>query len=281
MMINRLKGICRSNRLGFHILSNITTNNAIRLNPSLVTKFRPFSVSSIKYQDEVSKNLQQVIQKNYEEETQIDSENDILKELNQYLDKNGFIAKNKSNDSKTELIKNINNETIVHIYFNASEIVESESFLKTEEEETEEYEGFTISNDSNSNPLDNYESDGQNHFIQFGIVIENLITKKSLSAGCLMSSPSSTPLFLLSELSINDTELTLSETPEDSYIKELNYNGPTFNSLDQQLQSDFELYFNELGINRELVQFIFDYSYCIENKDYIKWLDQMNSFFKN
>lgn len=58
-----------------------------------------------------------------------------------------------------------------------------------------------------------------------------------------------------------------------------NYTGPSFNSLDERLQSEFTDFFTSLGINEELMSFMNVLSVDKDQRLYLKWLKNVNNFF--
>ncbi|KZO95445.1 mitochondrial glyco protein [Calocera viscosa TUFC12733] len=58
------------------------------------------------------------------------------------------------------------------------------------------------------------------------------------------------------------------------------YIGPQFDNLDVQVQEEFEKYIQERGINEELAAFIPDFAEYKEQKEYVKWLDNVTNFIE-
>ena len=53
-----------------------------------------------------------------------------------------------------------------------------------------------------------------------------------------------------------------------------------FSELDPKLQEAFTSYLEERGVNAELGQFIMDYSEDKEQREYMTWLQGVQSFLK-
>ena len=62
-------------------------------------------------------------------------------------------------------------------------------------------------------------------------------------------------------------------THEDGRKQEMIYAGPPFENLDQGLQSMFERYIDERGINSALALFVPDYVDFKEQREYVQWLE--------
>jgi hypothetical protein len=60
-----------------------------------------------------------------------------------------------------------------------------------------------------------------------------------------------------------------------------NYTGPSFDTLDERLQSEFTDFFNSLGINEELMSFMNVLSVDKDQRLYSKWLKDVNNFFSH
>jgi complement component 1 Q subcomponent-binding protein len=56
------------------------------------------------------------------------------------------------------------------------------------------------------------------------------------------------------------------------------YAGPPFSNLDEDLQSLFEQYLSERGINSVLAVFVPDYIDMKEQKEYLRWLENVKDF---
>jgi complement component 1 Q subcomponent-binding protein len=56
------------------------------------------------------------------------------------------------------------------------------------------------------------------------------------------------------------------------------YIGPQFDTLDVSVQEEFEKYLQERGINESLALFIPEYAEYKEQKEYLKWLENVKSF---
>ncbi|KAL6707369.1 Mitochondrial acidic protein mam33 [Coniothyrium glycines] len=67
-------------------------------------------------------------------------------------------------------------------------------------------------------------------------------------------------------------------TAEKDWARRTLYTGPPFNNLDEDLQILLEKYLEERGINTRLALFIPDYIDHKEQKEYIKWLNNVKSF---
>lgn len=67
-------------------------------------------------------------------------------------------------------------------------------------------------------------------------------------------------------------------TAEKDWARRTLYTGPPFNNLDEDLQVLLERYLEERGINTRMALFIPDYIDHKEQKEYIRWLNNVKSF---
>lgn len=75
-----------------------------------------------------------------------------------------------------------------------------------------------------------------------------------------------------------DAELADPQTAEKDWARRTLYTGPPFNNLDEDLQILLEKYLEERGINTRLALFIPDYIDHKEQKEYIRWLNNVKNF---
>ncbi|USP73288.1 hypothetical protein yc1106_00562 [Curvularia clavata] len=67
-------------------------------------------------------------------------------------------------------------------------------------------------------------------------------------------------------------------TAEKDWARRALYTGPPFNNLDEDLQILLEKYLEERGINTRLALFIPDYIDHKEQKEYVRWLNNVKNF---
>eukprot|EP00252_Welwitschia_mirabilis_P010043 TRINITY_DN23091_c0_g1_i1.p1 TRINITY_DN23091_c0_g1~~TRINITY_DN23091_c0_g1_i1.p1 ORF type:complete len:266 (-),score=47.85 TRINITY_DN23091_c0_g1_i1:254-1051(-) len=67
-----------------------------------------------------------------------------------------------------------------------------------------------------------------------------------------------------------------SEIPEDSA-----YEGPDFHDLDDELQKSLHEYLQTRGINANMVNYMFKYMNHKDNKEYLRWLNNIKNFIQH
>jgi len=70
------------------------------------------------------------------------------------------------------------------------------------------------------------------------------------------------------------------ETSDADWKRRAVYAGPPFGNLDDELQVLLENYLSERGINEKMAQFIPDYIDFKEQKEYLRWLQNLKGFFE-
>lgn len=76
----------------------------------------------------------------------------------------------------------------------------------------------------------------------------------------------------------SNPELAHAATAEKDWTRQNLYSGPPFENLDEDLQSFFERYLEERGVNAELANMIPDYVQVKEQKEYVRWLESKYPF---
>lgn len=75
-----------------------------------------------------------------------------------------------------------------------------------------------------------------------------------------------------------EAQLGTELTAEADWKRRGLYIGPQFETLDVSVQEEFEKFLQERGINEHLALFIPDYSELKEQKEYVRWLENVKKF---
>lgn len=87
--------------------------------------------------------------------------------------------------------------------------------------------------------------------------------------------------FLIEEFEyLPNADLAAPSTAEQDWQRRDVYAGPPFSNLDEDLQILLERYLEDRGINTRLALFIPDYIDHKEQKEYVKWLNNVKSFIE-
>lgn len=75
-----------------------------------------------------------------------------------------------------------------------------------------------------------------------------------------------------------DVAVAEGKTAEKSHERDTVYAGPPFSNLDEELQLSMERYLDERGVNAALAIFVPDYIEMKEQKEYMRWLENVQKF---
>ncbi|KAL1859396.1 Mitochondrial acidic protein mam33 [Paecilomyces lecythidis] len=107
----------------------------------------------------------------------------------------------------------------------------------------------------------------------------NVTVEKPGSGALLIQTIAQDGVFQVEEVSyFNKSDLANAQTAEKDWARQSLYAGPPFENLDEDLQSYIERYLEERGINAELANVIPDYIQVKEQKEYVRWLENVRNF---
>ncbi|TNY18079.1 mitochondrial glyco protein [Rhodotorula diobovata] len=112
--------------------------------------------------------------------------------------------------------------------------------------------------------------------------VETSITITKPSGGALtIDAIAQDGLFTISNIAYYpDADVALGMTSEDDWKRQGLYMGPAFDNLDEGVQTEFEAYLEERGINSALALFIPDLAEWKEQKEYVRWLEGTKAFLE-
>ncbi|POY70111.1 hypothetical protein BMF94_6885 [Rhodotorula taiwanensis] len=112
--------------------------------------------------------------------------------------------------------------------------------------------------------------------------VETSITITKPSGGALtIDAIAQDGLFTINNIAFYpDADVALGMTSEDDWKRQGLYMGPAFDNLDEGVQSEFETYLEERGVNSALALFIPDLAEWKEQKEYVKWLEGTKTFLE-
>ncbi|KAJ9296844.1 hypothetical protein DTO271G3_5043 [Paecilomyces variotii] len=107
----------------------------------------------------------------------------------------------------------------------------------------------------------------------------NVTVEKPGAGALLIQTIAQDGVFQVEEVSyFNKSDLANAQTAEKDWARQSLYAGPPFENLDEDLQSYIERYLEERGINAELANVIPDYIQVKEQKEYVRWLENVRNF---
>ncbi|GES57495.1 regulatory protein SUAPRGA1 [Aspergillus terreus] len=107
----------------------------------------------------------------------------------------------------------------------------------------------------------------------------NITIEKPSTGALLIQTVAQDGLFQIEEVSyFTKPDLAYAQTAEKDWARQSLYAGPPFENLDEDLQTFMERYLEERGINAELANMIPDYIQVKEQKEYVRWLENVKNF---
>ncbi|GIC86834.1 MAM33 family protein [Aspergillus udagawae] len=107
----------------------------------------------------------------------------------------------------------------------------------------------------------------------------NITIEKPGNGSLLIQTVAQDGLFQIEEVSyFSKPDLAHAQTAEQDWARQSLYAGPPFENLDEDLQTFLERYLEERGINAELANMIPDYIQVKEQKEYVRWLENVKNF---
>ncbi|EEB08028.1 Mam33 family protein [Schizosaccharomyces japonicus yFS275] len=193
----------------------------------------------------------------------------------------GFTVKDVPGQAEVVLERSYGPEKI-EVKFNVQNFYDEEGDMYPDEEEEDlEYENESNNLDENQDEIiEDYEDEtSEDIFHTQPCTIS--ITKPN--SGCLYFDAN----IVEGELDIDniyfskDPELLLSSSEDAKTKRKTAYLGPSFKELDEEVQSLFENYLEERGIDYNLIDFVMQMKQPKETKEYVHWLQNIQKFVSN
>ncbi|KAF9892958.1 Mitochondrial acidic protein mam33 [Aspergillus nanangensis] len=107
----------------------------------------------------------------------------------------------------------------------------------------------------------------------------NVTIEKPSNGSLLIQTVAQDGLFQIEEVSyFSKPDLAHAQTAEKDWARQSLYAGPPFENLDEDLQTFMERYLEERGVNAELANMIPDYIQVKEQKEYVRWIENVKNF---
>lgn len=234
-------------------------NSATRL--PLRSASRAFSITA-RAQGEAASDaaLAQKLQEElkYEQEAAVEAEPEFLKT---FKSQNVWQIEDVAGNDEVTLTRKFGNETIRLVF----SIADIQSPQENEFDEPEEEEG---EGEESEPPVNSYP-----------IRCSFSITKSTGTGALNIDAMCQEGTFIVDNLSYYADAKTGTElTAEADWKRRGLYIGPQFDTLDVSVQEAFEQFLQERGINENLALFIPEYAEHKEQKEYVKWLENVKKF---
>ncbi|KAF0359430.1 mitochondrial glyco protein [Gigaspora margarita] len=207
----------------------------------------------------------------YEKENESDSSEPSF--IKDFLSENPFKIEDKLGSNEVALTRAFGNEKIRLLFdINTSE-QQAEPISLSGDEEEDDNEIDDASQEEDEDEIDD-ESAEQSLPIRCSITIEKP-GKGALGFESIIADG----VFLINYVSYyQDAKLAGDWTAEADWKRRGFYPGPSFETLDNDVQVLFEKYLEERGINTAVALFISNYAEYKEQKEYMKWLENVRKF---
>ncbi|GAA6064408.1 hypothetical protein JCM10212_001232 [Sporobolomyces blumeae] len=239
--------------LAVPVLPRVASPWVARSLSSSIPRFEP-STLSLKLAEEIK----------YETENAPESEPDFLTE---FKNEGVWNLVDEPGSDEITLTRTFGNEKI-RLIFSISDI-DAESPISEGAEQGE--------------PVENENGQGDDLPDELGpVAVETQIVVSKDAGGALtIDAVAEAGSFLINNIAYYPSaETALGMRAEDDWKRQGLYMGPAFDNLDESLQSEFETYLEERGINSGLALLIPDLAEWKEQKEYVSWLKGAKAFLE-
>lgn len=286
----------------FNKLTNNANNTTIasvhNINNKISKTRRTFSTSHVKFNQQT-----QAVNDILKNELNLENEalnEELPKLFKEYLDKYHFKVLETPGRNEAQIRRTRDDGEIVSVFFDVSQVAnlpydknEIEENMRGKEDENEIDQNNELDPEFNEQAeimdgLDRF-GHGEDNFANVNVIISknvNITGDSSNTNGNgalsfeLLMNLEDRSFFIENVTSFKSIDELLSDSADTQFKRELQYKGPPFSNLDEELQESLELYLESRGINEELATFISVYSEFKENNEYISWLKKMKTFFE-
>lgn len=203
------------------------------------------------------------------------------KEIEGFLKSGSWTLSVSAGTDEVELVKNFEGERVV-VKFSASSAarVRFDPISDFDDDEYEEEEADY--EPENENEEDEAEEEFEEEFEEEendeGVLVRVYVEqpgKGTLSFDCDLLDGE----FSIEQASFfENSDIAMSDKPEDVATREKLYAGPIFDNLDHELITAFEGYLDDRGINSDMADFIAQYGETKEMNEYNSWLEKVFKF---
>ncbi|KAG9313354.1 putative regulatory protein suaprga1 [Chiua virens] len=126
---------------------------------------------------------------------------------------------------------------------------------------------------------DSEEGGDEGHAQSYPIRVSFSVSKDNAKGSLNIDTMCQEGAFLVDNISFYpDAKLGTELTAEADWKRRGLFIGPQFDTLDVAVQEEFEKWLNERGVNESLATFVPEYSEYKEQKEYVRWLENVKSF---
>ncbi|EMR08415.1 hypothetical protein PNEG_03251 [Pneumocystis murina B123] len=204
---------------------------------------------------------------------EISSVKEVPENIKTFMDNNLFEINDHEDSNEVELVRQFKNEKI-SVSFSISDI----NNLESEDEYYQENENESMQNNTLNTKDDLPQFNKDDSTYSFPVKCNITITKPKLGTLALDAVTQDGVFMIDNILYYKNDDLALTQTAEADWQRRGIYMGPSFQSLNEDIQVMFERYLEERGINTSLALFIPEYVSYKEQKEYLNWLQNVKRF---
>lgn len=197
------------------------------------------------------------------EQDSLEEEHEEVQRFKDLATSQGFEIVESKGAEEVQLLRVNGNETI-RVFFNISDVINSDSIL---DEEHEEGEGAAGGPEADADIEEETDFEAP---IRLNIVVERPAGALSIEAVA-----QDDLIVVESIIPYKDGALATDESAEADYKRRASYQGPPFTVLDPSVQSSVQEFLESRNIDSRLALFVAEYSSFRENQEYISWLSRI------
>ncbi|KAL1892452.1 Mitochondrial acidic protein mam33 [Ceratocystis pirilliformis] len=240
-----------------------------------------FSVSATLLQaSETAQKLAKQLERELKFEDEASKQDQIPEPVTEFLQDSGFELVETPGMEEVKLVKKMGDEQIT-VMFSIADLGFNNPLLEDESFEEEEEESSAENEAKDENEIEEDEAD--NFMDPTPIRIQAVIEKPGKAPGAVSVDLTAQDggLAIDSFFYFNKAAEAFASTAEVSHTRANVYAGPSFETLDEELQDKAEAYLNERGIDNSLATFVGDYANWKEQIEYVNWMKNLAGFMNS
>ncbi|EDK46885.1 Mitochondrial acidic protein mam33 [Lodderomyces elongisporus] len=225
-----------------------------------LTSVRSFHNTCVRLNESAEAALKEVIKSEKDVVSAIP--NELESSYQDFLSQSGFKIIASPGKANVEMVKTDESTgNIIHVYFDIDEITDIP---------TEDFEAMEGDLEEEADSLD-----------QLLCNVKVLVEKPDntgLFFSLLLQNTESSIMIDFINVQKDVKQFIKNVQEQNEFVDKFNYQGPKFAELDESLQTEFENYLLEKGVNNDLADFIVAYSDVKEEDEYRLWINEIGKF---
>ncbi|KKA28980.1 hypothetical protein TD95_000902 [Thielaviopsis punctulata] len=237
-----------------------------------------FSVSARSFEAaESAEKLVVQLERELKFEEEASKEDQTPESITEFLENSGFELVESTGSEEVKLVKKIGDEQVT-VLFSIADLGYNNPLL--EDETFEEESAEQSKNAEESEELDDESGD----FLEPSPIHVQVVIEK----------PNKAPGAISVDLTVQDGAMSIdsfyyfnkaaeafASSAEVAHSRANVYAGPSFETLDEELQDKAEAYLNDRGIDMSLAMFVGEYANSKEQAEYVSWMKNLSTFMRS